>query len=176
MESLELLEVMKIKDEEDRDLALLNLVRNTTNQDNWKNAEIIANKILGQYEKSEAYLSIYQGLKHSNDDEALRVLKKSEDEAVSADEEWQKSELLLKIGKEYFDIEQVDKAQKVWLKAVTIAKDGEKKGSTQDSLDCSSVLGEIALHLRYIGLTDEALQIASGINNRAIRERTLQQI
>jgi hypothetical protein len=60
--------------------------------------------------------------------------------------------------------------------AANIAAEGEKIGDAQDSLDCSSVLGEIAVIFLEAGMRQEALRVAGMIQNEYVRNRTLKSL
>jgi hypothetical protein len=124
------------------------------------------------YEKAEALIDAARGLKATNIQEFMTTLGKAEDDAVQCSDDWQKAELLSKIGVEFLNAGCAEQALRVWERAIVIAREGEKSISDQDSFDSASVLGEIAVNLFNAGFTKEAVAAATEIAHEYIRKRT----
>lgn len=128
------------------------------------------------YEKTEALVKIARGLKTSDVRQFMTTLERAEEEAVQCSEDWQKAELLSNIGIEFSNAGFAERARRVWEQAIAIARKGENSISDQNSVDCASVLGEIAVNLFNAGLRREAEAAARQIANEYIRNRTLKLI
>jgi len=164
---------LAIDDLEDRDLALLRLLQNREIDGSAQELEAIANQIDGFYERTEGFIAIYETVRESDLDEALKYLEISSDCAIAGDEPWQQGELLSKIGGHLVNEGKLHKAREQFALGAKIAIMGQNSFNLQDSLDCSSTLGEIAVNLSKAGPHEDGLKLASLISNEYIRKRTL---
>ena len=180
-ESLEAVSLaLSISDEEDRNWQLFSIIRWMIKNGDWQKAFGTAQLISEGYEKSEALRLVADYLGSVGHlEKAFSVFAEAE-RAVYAGERlsaWQQAELLHKIARSLHDIKAIYKADEIWAKAVSVAKKGEEiTDDVQESLDCSSVLAEIAEHLAAEGRIERALSIAQNIKNIGKRERALNKI
>lgn len=108
-------------------------------------------------------------------DQAFIFLQNAENIIDMYEGEWQQAELLARISRILFDSGNLDLSIQLLEKATLIAKRGELKAA-QDSMDSSSVLGEIAENMAIAGKTERSLQIAADINILAMRYGTINSI
>ncbi|MCY7375153.1 MAG: hypothetical protein LH472_04185 [Pyrinomonadaceae bacterium] len=167
---------LSIQDEEDRDLYLLDAVRWLAANGIWQKAYGAAQLMSEGYEKSEALQSVGDYLASVGHLEKALIIF-TEAEKVSTAEnlsEWQQAELLHKIAKSLQKSKAVFKADEVWEKAIAIARKGENSPSSQDSLDSSGVLAEIAENFAAEERFEKASAIAQKLKNR--KQKTLQHL
>ncbi len=169
---------LSIKDEADRDLQLSEIVQWFLKNDDWQKAHGIAQLISNGYEKSEILTMIADKMVEVGHlERALFVFSEaehtSENENLTA---WQQAELLHKIAKSLQKNNAAFRAEEVWKKAVSIAQQGENSENPQDSLDCSSVLAEIAADFASNGKIKEAFEIAQNIKNIGKKEKAINKI
>lgn len=169
---------LSIKDEEDRDLQLFEVIEWLLKNDDWQKAHGIAQLISEGYEKSDALQIIADKMAEvGHIERALFVFAEAEHNSESESLDfWQQAELLHKIAKSLRKNNAVFKAEEVWKKAVSIAQQGEKSEETQDSIDCSSVLAEIAEYFASAGQIKKAFEIAQNIKCIGKKERAIKNI
>jgi tetratricopeptide (TPR) repeat protein len=151
---------------EDKSWALLELAKVLANEGEWREAEAIARSIGGAQERAIALYEIgrYQ-ISRSREEAGAALLR---DAAVVADHirvAWQKAEILCRIAKWLAVVGEHDEAQRIWHEAITVAREGEQSYDIQDSLDCSSVLGEIAVELALSGDVEQSRIVARTIKS-----------
>jgi hypothetical protein len=168
-----LISVHKIEDPEDRDLALLELLRGSSGERSVQELEEIVNHIGGAYEKTEACVALYEIIRDTDLDESIKYLETASDFAVQADEVWQRGELLSKIGVLFVKEGKLDKAKEIFELGAQIAAEGQNSPSIQDSLDCSSTVAEIAINFSKAGMPEEASKVIATITNEYVRDRTI---
>ena len=169
---------LSIQDDEDRDLYLLDAIRWLVKNGTWQKAYGAAQLMSESYEKSQALQEVADytaSIGHL--EKAFSIFAEAE-KASTVDNlaEWQKAELLHNIAKSLRRTKAVFKADEVWEKAIAAAQKGEESPSSQDSLDASSVLAEIAEHFAAAERIEKALNIAQKIKNVDRKERALLQI
>ncbi|MGI9054423.1 MAG: hypothetical protein ACR2F2_01340 [Pyrinomonadaceae bacterium] len=169
---------LSIKDEEDRNWQLFKITEWLLKHDDWQKAHGIAQLISEGYEKSEALRLIADKMAEAGHlERSLFVFSEaecnSETENLSA---WQQAELLHKIAKSLQKNNALVKAEKVWKKAVFIARQGEDSESPQDSVDCSSVLAEIAENFASKGEIKKAFEIAQNIKSVGKKDYAIKKI
>jgi hypothetical protein len=169
---------LSIKDEEDRDWQLFKITEWLLKNNDWQKAHGIAQLVSDGYEKSEALRIIADKMAEVGHlERALFVFSEaeynSETENLSA---WQQAELLHKIAKSLRKYNALIKAEKIWKKAVFIARNGENSESPQDSVDCSSVLAEIAETFAYSGEIKKAFDIAQNIKSVGKKDYAIKKI
>lgn len=169
---------LSIRDEEDRDLYLLDTIRWLVKNDLWQNAYGAAQLLSEGYEKSEALLKIADYLASVGHlEKSFSVFAEAEKQAVVENlSQWQQAELLHLIAKSLRRIKADYKADEVWTKAVAVAQTGEQSNNSQDSQDCSSVLAEIAENFAAEERIEKALSVAQNIISVDRKERVLRQI
>lgn len=158
---------LSIKDEEDKDWQLFKITEWLLKNNDWQKAHSIAQLVSDGYEKSEALrITADKMAEVGHLERALFVFSEAEynsqAENLSA---WQQAELFHKIAKSLQKYNALIKAEKVWEKAVSIARNGENSESPQDNVDCSGVLAEIAENFAYAGEIKKALDIAQTIKS-----------
>ncbi len=169
---------LSVRDNEDRDLCLLDTIQWLITNENWQQAYGTAQLISASYEKSEALQAVANYLASIGHlEKAFSIF----DEAISPSlmqhfAEWQQAEILHKTAKSLRLIKASFKADEVWKKAIEIAQKGEESLNLQDSLDSSSVLAEIAENFAAEERFENALKTAQEIKNIGKRERVLLQI
>lgn len=168
---------LSIKDEEDRDLYLLETVRWLIKNGTWQKAYGTAQLMSEGYEKSEALQSVADYLASIGHlEKAFSVFDEAERVSMTENlSEWQKAELLHKIAKSLRRTGAIFKADEIWEKAVSVAQKGENS-HPQDSMDSSSVLAEIAENFAAEEQIERALNIAQKIKSIGKKERVLRQI
>ncbi len=169
---------LSIKDEEDRDLQLFEIIEWFLKNDDWQKAHGIAGLVSDSYEKSEALQMIAEKMAEIGHlERALFVFSEAEhnceNENLAA---WQKAELLHKIANSLQKYNAIFKAEEIWKKAATIAQRGELSENPQDSLDCSSILAEIAEDFASDGKIEKAFKIARNIKNVGKKEQVINKI
>lgn len=169
---------LSIKDEEDRDLQLSEIVQWLLKNDDWQKAHGIAQLISDGYEKGESLQKIADKMaKVGHLERALFVFSEAEHYSESETlADWQKAELLHKIAKSLQKSNATFRAEEVWKKAVLIAQTGETSENPQDSLDCSGILAEIAEDFASNGKIKKAFEIAQNIKNIGKKERAIKKI
>lgn len=168
--------VLSIEDEEDRDLSLLDAVQWLLKNEFWQKAYGAAQLMSENYEKSEALEAVAEYLASIGHlEKALPIFAEAEKASLNENlADWQKAERLHKIAKSLQKVKAVIRANEIWEKAIEIAQKGEDSPSSQDSIDSSSVLSEIAENFAAEKRFEEATLIAQKLKNR--KERTLQRI
>lgn len=133
--------------------------------------------INGGYEKTDLTILLAGFLIDSERVEsALALLAEASESSLTASELWQQSELLCKIAR-ITSVAGSESVARTYLeKATEIARRGERNGSSQDRIDSSSVLGEIAELYSSFGDQDEALKLASSIANEGKRNSALSRL
>ncbi len=169
---------LAIKDEEDRDLQLFEIIEWLLKNDDWQKAHGIAQLISASYEKSEALRTIADKMAEIGHlERALFVFSEAEhngeNENLAA---WQQAELLHNIAKSLRKNNALFKADEVWKKAISIAQNGENSENLQNRIDCSSVLAEIAEVFATDGKIKKAFNIAQNIKNVGKKEKAVKKI
>lgn len=169
---------LSIKDEEDRNWQLFKITEWLLKHDDWQKAHGIAQLISEGYEKCEALRLIADKMAEAGHlERSLFVFSEaeynSETENLSA---WQQAELLHRIAKSLQKNNALVKAEKVWKKAVFIARHGEDSESPQNSVDCSSVLAEIAENFASKGEIKKAFEIAQNIKSVGKKDYAIKKI
>ena len=100
----------------------------------------------------------------------------AENFASSVEEEWQSAESLAQVARTLVSVNKLGDARRIWEKAITTAQAGENSDSSQDSLDSSSVLWEIAEDMALAGEMERACKVASQIKNGQKKEGALQEL
>jgi tetratricopeptide (TPR) repeat protein len=169
---------LSIQDDEDRDLYLLDTVHWVIKNKNWQQAYGAAQLMSESYEKSEALQAVADYLASIGHlEKAFSIYTEAEKSSLAENiSEWQQAVLLHKIAKSLYKIKAVFKAGELWDKAVAIARKGEDSSSSQDSMDSSSVLAEIAENFAAEERFKEALSISQKIKNIEKKERVLRRI
>ncbi len=169
---------LSIKDEEDRDLQLLDIIYWLLKNNDWQKAHGIAQLVSDGYEKSEALRIIAEKMVVVGHlERALFVFAEAEHNSeIEILSDWQKAELLHQIAKSLQKYNASFKADEIWKKAISIAQNGEKSENPQDSIDCSSVLAEIAKDFAKKGKVKKAFEIAQNIKNIGKKERIVSEI
>src|ERR1041384_872224 len=80
--------------------------------------------------------------------------------ASSVEEDWQRAESLAQVARTLVSIGKLEDARRIWEKAIITAQVGENSPSSQDSMDSSSVLWEIAEDIALAGDMERARKIA----------------
>lgn len=96
--------------------------------------------------------------------------------ARSVKEGWERGESLAQIARALVAAGRLAEARHIWAEAVETAKLGEKSGSSQDSIDSSSVLWELAEDVAKAGEVDAAYEIATKIKDAWKKQRALQSL
>jgi hypothetical protein len=86
---------------------------------------------------------------------------------------WQKAAVLCHIALNLGRAGELDQAKRVWDDAVSLAQQGEANEHTQDSIDSSSVLWEIAEAMATVGEYQRADHVARAISNPGKAGRAL---
>ncbi len=169
---------LSIKDEEDRDWQLFEIAKWLLKNNDWQKAHGISQLISEGYERSEALQLIADKMAETGHlERALFVFAEAEHTSESEKlDEWQKAELLHKISKSLRKHNAVFKAEKIREKAVQFARKGEVSGDAQESVDCSSVLAEIAENVASDGEFIKAFEIAQNIKSIGKKERAIKKI
>ncbi|CAN5293200.1 hypothetical protein BH20ACI1_BH20ACI1_23610 [soil metagenome] len=169
---------LSIKDGEDRDLQLFDIIQWLLKNNDWQKAHGISQLISASYEKCDALRLIAEKMAEIGHlERALFVFAEAEHNGESENlADWQKAELLHKIAKSLKKHNAIFRAEEVWKKAVLIAQKGEKSENPQDSIDCSSVLAEIAEDFANNGKIKQAFDIAQNIKNIGKKERASKKI
>jgi tetratricopeptide (TPR) repeat protein len=169
---------LSIKDEEDRDWQLFEIAKWLLSNNDWQKSHGIAQLISEGYEKSEALRLIADKMAEIGHlERALFVFAEAEHTSESENlADWQKAELLHKLAKSLRKHNAVFKAEKIREKAVQFARKGEVSGDVQESLDCSSVLAEIAESIASAGEFKKAFDIAQNIKSIGKKERAIKKI
>lgn len=168
---------LTINDQEDRDLALLEVTKALAAASQLATARNAAVAITGPFEKATALYEISKRLATANQrDESLSVLSEAEQVLDRVDEPWQKAELLGQIAQLLEELEVPERAQLVWNRAISVAQLGEKSSDIQRSVDCSSVLREISEKLALLGEQEKAGDVAKSIRNAGKRDGALKAI
>ncbi len=170
--------ILSIKDEEDRNWRLFKAAEWLLKNNDWQKAHGIAQLISDGYEKSDAMRIIADKMVSIGQlERALFVFAEAEYSSENDIlEDWQKAELLDKIAVSLRKNNAIFKAEEVWKKAIAIARHGVNSENPQNSLDCSSVLAEIAEHFASDGKIKKAFEIAQNIKNVGKKERAIEKI
>ena len=88
---------------------------------------------------------------------------------------WQRAESLNFIARVMFRHDSATAAS-LWHAAIEAAENGQVSNDPQDSYDCSSVLGEIAVDICESGDSNWAIDVGVSVSNDYIRERTLRKL
>ena len=169
---------LSIKDAEDRDWQLLEIIKWLLKNDDWQKAHGIAQLVSEGYEKADALKIIADEMVRAGHlERALFVFAEarhsSENDILAA---WQQAELLHKIAQSLKKNNASFRADEIWKQAVLIAQKGENSENSQDSLDCSSVLAEIADYYAQNGKLEPAFNIAQNIKNIGKKEKAVNKI
>lgn len=169
---------LSIKDEEDRNLYLLESVRWLIENKNWQQAYGVAQLMTESYERSEAFQAVAEYLVAIGHlERALAVFDEAEKNALAENlAAWQQAELLHHIAQALRRLKAFFKADEVWGRAIAIAQTGEESLNRQDSVDAASVLAEISVSFAMDGRIEKALSIAQKIRNTYKRETVLRRI
>lgn len=168
---------LSIKDDEERDLYLFETVRWFIKNGIWQKAYGTAQLMSESYEKSESLRLVADFLASVGHlEKAFSVFDEAERAALTENiAEWQRAELLHQIAKSLRRIGEIFKADEVWEKAIVIAQKGENS-NTQNSIDSSSVLAEIAENFAAEKRIEKAFDVAKKIKSVGKKERALRQI
>lgn len=151
---------------EERSWALLELAKVLADEGEWRKAEAIARSIIGGQERAITLYEIgRRQISRGLEDAGVALLVDAAVVAGPIHESWQKAEILCHIAKWLAVASKQDQARSMWNEAIAVARDGEQSHDLQDSIDCSSVLGEIALELALIGDVEEARKVARNIKS-----------
>jgi len=165
---------LSIRDQENRDLILEKVVIALARAGEWDKAQEMAGYMKEPYEKAEGLNEIAsQLISQANFEQSLIILHEAELIATQASEPWRQAELLSRIAQSLLLAKAPDKADKVWERAISIAQIGESSVDLQGSVDCSSVLAEIAEALALGGNTGKALEVAKAIKSPGKRDRAI---
>ncbi len=169
---------LSIKDEEDRDLQLFEIIKWLFKNDDWQKAYGIAQLISASYEKNESLQKIADKMAEVGHlERALFFFSEAEHHSENENlADWQQAELLHKIAKSLQKNNVIFRAEEVWKKAILIAQRGEASENPQDSVDCSSVLAEIAENFAVNGKAKKAFEIAQNIKNIGKKESAAKKI
>ena len=96
--------------------------------------------------------------------------------AVTVKSEWEQAESLSHIARAAWKASDPENARRLWSIALEVARRGERSESSQDSLDSSSVLGEIAENLAVIGAFEEARNTALAIQDQRKKEDAIRSV
>jgi hypothetical protein len=171
-----------IEDNDERASTLVELVRALAAKKEWSAAEMVIQsmQILSteyHYERAMAMRELVAQLMIDGQIErALKFLVEAEKASWVIEEEWRRAESLNRIARILAMGKEQIQARRIWNDAIAIAQSGEKSTSMQDSIDCSSVLWEIAEDLASFGELEKAREVAQSIKNRGKRERALNSI
>lgn len=174
--------VLSIEDETDRLLAFLRLTEALLREGGIDEAEQVVRSLERSlqdyaYERASAWRNIAAAHIHSGQhDQALATLLEAEAIAQTVDGAWQQAETLHRTANLFAAIEQINQAHILWDQAIAIARDGENSQLLQDSLDCGSVLREIATDLADRGYVAKAKEVAMSIKDDARRSKTVRTI
>ena len=94
--------------------------------------------------------------------------------ALTIEPEWEQAEPLAYIARAAWKAHDPERAWRVWSTAAEVAKRGERSESTQDSLDSSSVLWEIAENRAVSGDIEQARYLALTIQNEGKKVRAIE--
>lgn len=168
---------LSIKDFEDRDLALLQIVEFLADSADWNRAFGVAQFIEGGYERTQALHKIAVKMAAGGYlERAFFVFSEAENAAKNVDSLWQRAELLHEIAKSLSAIGATHKAGEVWEKAISAAQNGESSMNPQEFSDAASVLSEITEYLASVGKIEWAKSVAESIKHDFRRERTLKNV
>ncbi len=143
----------------------------------WDKAREVVEKIEGRYERAESLHEIANRLIKSEQlEQALSVLGEAERVAGEAGELWQRAELLCRVARSFLSANKRDQAERIWERAILAARLGENSNQAQESVDCSSVLREIAETIAWAGNPEKALEIAKAIKSAGKREKAMKAI
>jgi tetratricopeptide (TPR) repeat protein len=166
-----------ISNEEDKDLALLMASEALSSAGQWDKAQAAARLIGGPQEKTDAHFKIAgQLIAAGQTERALEKLREARELAERIEEPWQKAELLFYIAKLLTGVSGYANATGVWQQAIKVARLGQDTQDVQSSLDCSSVLAEIALSLATQNEMTQAIDVARAIKNTWKRGKVLEAI
>lgn len=168
--------VLSMGDPDDRDWAILELVRQASPNDTIETLENLASNIGSSYERAMALIELFERCRVTNRLRALEYLDKSLESSYKADERWQPPELLSKIGSCYFEADEPDKAMATWSQAIEKAKECLAEASSQDTFSCSDILGGLAVKLAEFRLDDKAAEVANLIPIEKIRLYAIERI
>lgn len=164
-----------IADKDERAAALLQVAKALAAAGQWDEAESMAGSIESSYDKANALREIAMELLNAgNRQEAVKFLSKAE-KAAQGDVAWvwQRAEALSRIASCFAVANQQLDAQRVWEMAIAVARSGEQHQDKQESVDCSSVLWEIAEGLAKSREFAKALEVAMSIRNSGKRDRAM---
>jgi predicted negative regulator of RcsB-dependent stress response len=174
--------VRSIEDEDYRVLAFLDLTEALIEEGDIDEAEKVV-RSLGPslqdyyYERASAWLRIADYLIQVGQSSRVRkTLVEAETIAQAIEGKWQRAETLHRIAKLLASVSENNEAQRLWDEAIATARDGERSLPLQDSIDCSSVLCEIATDLATLGYVPQAKEVAKSIKNDTKRIRALARV
>ena len=107
---------------------------------------------------------------------AERVLRKAAAFAESIEGDWQKAEVLCRIGKALAEAGLVDEGCQLLESSAEIARHGQESGSPQDRIDCSSVLWETSVAFAICDRENDANRLVGWITDFGKRKRAQDQI
>ncbi|MBV9787910.1 MAG: hypothetical protein JOZ51_07045 [Chloroflexi bacterium] len=174
--------VLSIEDETERLLTFLRLTEALLREGGIDEAEQVVRSLERSlqeyaYERASAWRDIAAAHIHRGQrDQALKTLLEAEAIAQTVDGAWQQAETLHRTANLFAAIEQINQAHILWDQAIAIARAGENSQLLQDSLDCGSVLREIATDLADRGYVAKAKEVAMSIKDDARRSKTLRTI
>lgn len=164
-----------IGDKDERARALLLVAKALAVAGQLDEAQSLAREIESSYDKANAFREIAIELLNADKRfEAVKFLFDAE-EAAQGDVAWvwQRAEALSRIAGGFAGADQHLDAQRVWDMAIAVARSGEQEQDIQESVDCSSVLWEIAEALAGSGEFAKAEDVAKAIKNSGKRDKAI---
>lgn len=159
---------------EDIDLLLADSARILLASTEIAKAYGLSKLIKGSYERVELLILIADALEQAGRSKsAASVLAEAATSSNTGLENWQQAELLCRIAEQTFKWSQISEARPYLERAIEVAKVGEQGSSSQEQVDSSSVLAEIAEIYYRFGDKERALQIAHEIGNEGKRLSSL---
>jgi hypothetical protein len=157
---------------EERDWTLGELAAALAENGKEEKAIELAGSMETPLEKANALRRIAaQCLKQGRSEQAMKILIEAEAAACEIDAAWQKAESLNGIANVMIAAKDEEGARRVRADAVLAAQAGQASSDLQDSLDCSSVLAEIARDMASAGETESALEVARTIKSLGKQQR-----
>jgi len=166
--------VLSIEDEDDKDWAILQLIQESGPEDPVEQLEALAERIVNPYDKTQAYIELFNRCKAKDLPRAHRYLETAREHSVQSCEFWQPADSLSRIGSLYAELGNINRAISIWNEAVASAEDSIKADPRQDAISCFGILGEIAIKFSEVKMPERALEIARLIKIDKIRDYAIE--
>ncbi len=168
-------EALAQEDDDDRAWALYFLVERLVLGQQWGKAEAVAQSIELPNEKADALRVIAVGLLDIERERALRNLSLAESAVLAGTTPcvWRKADVLAKIGRTLLEVGEKERASNLWEHAAEVARLGEATETGHETVNCSSVLWQIAEYLAIMGDLEKAKSRAENIKGNSKRAQAI---